>query len=328
MLRKQITAVLAGLILVSTAVQAIEPSPQAQELMRKANAANGYMDKKLHDDFWAEVKKSVEPDPGGAKLKEAQDTLQELTLKNTTYPLEGWKSAKLSFEQKKVVRTPELVRQTKALKALGNPGLDKAMENTERMLKAAATGEKLDVNGQSVQIDEELIAKVLDGMEASLSRLMVLTNPVWTETLFEQSIPRMNLAVMTHEKFVVSPLKDVGVPAYEASRNANALQEQIATYSLAGAPNVDLDEAMNSIFTGATTSTGLKGKPKPANWKGMDGMTAHGQIEVGDRRPWISVHIFKRVKNRSILMVMTMAEGDEKDARAAQDALLKRLKLK
>lgn len=303
-----------------------DPSPKALELMRQANATNGYMDKKLHDDFWAEIQRSVAPDPTGAKLNEVKGALKDFTLKNSVFPLEGWKSAKLSLEQKKVVRTPELIRQTKLIKAQGNPAFDQAIASTERMLKAAATGKPMTANGRTIYINEELISQVLDGMDAAVSRLTVLTTPAWTDELFEQSIPKMKLTVLTHEKFVVSTMKDTGIPSFLATRNANTLQEQLAVMSFAGKPNVDLDTAMLSTFNGALASSGMKAKPQPTNWKGMDGVTAQGPIEVGGNKAGMAIHIVKRTKDRSVVMVMTIVEGSENDAGNALDELLKRIK--
>jgi len=328
MFKRISTAATALLVASLLCVQAFaDPSPKAQALMRQANVANGYMDKQLHDDFWAEVRRSVLPDPTGAKLKEVQASLKDFTLKNSSFPLEGWKSAKLSLEQKKVVRTPELIRQTKLLKSQGNPDFDKAIANTDLMLTAAATGKPMTANGRTIYINAETINQVLDGMEASLSRLSVLTSPVWTEELLEQQIPKMKLDVLTHEKFAVSALKDTAAPSYLAARNANTLQEQIVTISFKGTPGVNLDAAVLNSFKGATASSGMKAAPMPTKWRGLDGVTAQDQIELGGSKLGMAILIVKRPEDSSLLMVMAMADGSENDAGDALDTLLKRIKL-
>lgn len=327
MILRKITAAVTVAFLLSSVAQATEPSPGAQAMMRQANAANGYMDKKLHDDFWDEVKRSVAPDPSGAKLKAVQETLGDMTMKNTVYPMEGWKSALLSLKKGSVVRTPELVRQTKLLKDQGIPGFDKAEASTDRLLKAAATGTPLNMNGQSMKIDEELVSQVLDGMDASISRLKVLTNPEWSDSLVVQAIPKMGLTISAHEKFVVSKLNNAGVPGYKASRNANTLQEQIAVLDFSKKPEIDLDGIVRSAFSGATSSAGLNEQPAPTTWKGLNGVSATGQVDVGGKSARMAIHVLKRAKNHSVMMVITIVEGNGDAARAAQDSLLKRIKL-
>lgn len=305
-----------------------DPSPRAQELLRQAHAANGYMDKKLHDDFWVEIQKSVAPDPTGAKLSEMKALLKDFTLKYAEYPLEGWKSAKLSFEQKKVVRTPELTRQTALLKGnTNNPTIDHAIENTEKLIQAAASGKPMVANGRTMYINEETINQVLDGMEASLSRLTVMTTPVWTDELVEQPIRQMKLSVLTHEKFAVSEVKDSTVPTYMATRNANVLQEQIAGINFKSKPGIDLDVAVQNAYKGAVASSDMKAKPQPTKWRGLDGVRAQDQVQAGGSKLGIAIMIVKRPQDRSVLMVMTMAEGSGNDAADALDDLLKRIKL-
>lgn len=327
MLRKLCLCAALLVMTVSASVFA-DPSPKALELMKQANVANGYMDKKLHDDFWAEIQKSVAPDPTGEKLKEVQGSLKDYILKTSAFPLEGWKSAKLSMEQKKVVRTPELVRQTKLLKAQGGAEFAPALESTERMLKAAATGKPMTANGRTVYINKETISQVLEGMDASLSRLTVLTTPDWLPgALVEQSIPKMKLSVLTHEKFIVSRVKDTGVPTFMASRNANEVQEQIATISFAGKPNVDLDMAVKNTFKGATSSSGMKAEAQPTKWKGLDGVIAQDQVELQGNKMGMAIQIVKQPKDHSLLLVMTIAQGNDNDAAEALSDLLARIKL-
>jgi hypothetical protein len=324
---RKISLLLAVMAIAFTTTVVAEPPAKVMDLLNQAKVANGYMDKQMHDDFWVEVRKSVEPDPSGEKLKDVESSLSEYILKSAAFPLEGWRSAKLSLEQKKVVRTPELVRQTQALKAQNIPGLISAIESTDKMLEAAATGKPLTSNGRTVYINEEMISQVLDGMDASFSRLKVLTNPVWTDELFEQSIPKMKLSVLTHEKFAVSALKDSNVPSYMAARNANTLQEQLATISFASKPDVDLDATLRNTFNAAATSSGLKEPALPTKWRGMDGLTSQGKVELEGKTLGMAIQVVK-TKSRSLLLVMTITDGSGNDASLALDDLLKRIKLK
>ncbi|MBI6885135.1 hypothetical protein [Pseudomonas putida] len=325
MLRKQFAAMIAALAL-STAAVATEPTVKVFELLNKARVANGYMDKKLHDDFWDEVKMSVAPDPSGAKLREVRDGLKNVVAESSGFPLEGWKSAKLSYQRKKVTRTAELTKQIAAYKAKGKTA-DAAIASTERLLKAAATGQPLTHNGQTMYVSEDLIDQTLNGMEASMSRLQVLTNPVWTDTLLEQKIPQIGINVLAHEKFAVSKMKDTNSNSFMASRNANELQEQIVKINFANKPGTDLNQAAKNALKGAIASMGANDQPQPGGWRGMKGYTVVTGVELDGEKTGVAINSLARPDTNSVLLVMTLVKGSPADSGVALDALMARIKL-
>lgn len=327
MFRHQYLSLLALLALAFSGAAMAEPPAKAMQLMNEAKVANGYMNKKMHDEFWAEIKKSIAPDPSETELKQIESSLQDMILTTAAFPVEGWKSAKLSLEQKKVVRTPELQRQTTLLMAKGLPGIAAAIASTDKLLEAAATGKPLNHSGQTMYINEEMINQVLDGMQASLSRLTVLTDPVWTDAMQEQSIPQMGLVVLSHEKFSVTRMKEEASSGYMAARNTGTVQEQILTINFPNKPNVNLDEATLNAFNGAVASMGLKVTPLPTNWRGLKGVTAVMPFEMQGEKSGMAIQAVKRPNTHSVLVVMTMSDGTAADAGLAMDNLLKRIKL-
>lgn len=319
-----IAAVIGALV---SGVVSAQTNDKAIELMSVAKVANGYVNKELHDEFWVEIKKSVAPDPTGAKLKGVEASLQEYILTSSAFPLEGWRSAKLSLEQKKVVRTQELVRQTNLLKAKGAPAIDSAIASTDMMLEAAATGKPLTRNGRTIYINDEMISQVLDGMDASLSRLEVLTNPVWSNEMQEQIIKPMGLTILSHEKFSVSRLKDMSAKSYQAGRNTGNIQEQIATISFTDNPNANLDQAVLKAYEGALASMGLKTKSQPTVWRGLKGLTAVAPFVMQGKANSMAIQVVKRPAEHSVLLVAALVEGAPADAALALDDLLQRIKL-
>jgi hypothetical protein len=303
-----------------------ETSKRALEIMNEVKVVGGHIDQKTHAEFWSELKKSVQPDPDGSKLKDLENTLKDVTLSNLSFPLEGWRSAKLSFEQHKVVKTPELVRKTAVLKP--QAAFAKAIASTDQLIEAAATGKPLSRDGRTVYINEEMIDQVLEGMEASASRLAMLVNPVWSTELREQVIPDLGLTVLTQDKFTVSIIKDIPMKGRMAVRNTGTTQEQIVQVSFDPSQNYDLAKSAKGSCDGALQSIGLPAcKSLPTKWRGLTGLNAVVPVTMEGQAYGMAIMALQRPKERAVLTFMTLVKGSPADATLALDDLLKRIKL-
>ena len=327
MLNKRIL-IMAALLLSLVAGTTWAAAPQrALEIMNQVKVVDGFINEKLHAEFWAEIKKSVRPDPDGSKLKTIEKQIRDATLANMAFPLEGWRSAKLSLEQKKVVRTPELVRQTAILNRMDIGVYAKAIASTNQLLEAAATGKPLSRDGRTVYINQEMIDQVLDGMDASTSRLAMLTNPAWTTEMHEQFIPSVGLTVLTQDNFAVSSIKDLPMKGRVASRNTGTAQEQMVQVKFEASQQYDLNKAARAACDGALGSIGIECKPMPTKWRGLDGLSAVAPVTLDGKAYGMAIITVQRQKERAILTVMSIMEGSPADASLALDELLNRIKL-
>lgn len=327
MLYRKILSIATVISVLFSGCVSAQTNDKVVELMNLVKVADGYVNKKLHEEFWAEVKKSVVLDKSGTELKEVEASLQDYVLMMSAFPLEGWRSAKLSLEQKRIVRTPELVRQTNILKAKRIPAMDSAITSTDKLLEAAATGKPLSHNGTTMYINDKAINQVLDGMDASLSRLKVLTNPVWSNEMQEQIIKSMDITVLSHERFSVSRVQDGPPIGYAASRNAGELQEQLATINFSDNYKADLDKAVQNGYQSAIEVLGLSTKPRSIVWNGLEGLTAVAPFAMQGKAYSMAIQVVKRQAEHSVLMTQVFVEGSPADASLALDNLLQRIKL-
>jgi hypothetical protein len=170
---------------------------KTDEILRTVISADGFINKELHQAFWAELTKSDKYETerlikwANANILAMQEYQQEL-----------WESALISYRNRKVVKTESLINlETKLPFALkqslpfrtGSPeqakneaAIDKrlatAMENSKNLLFAASKHTEFrGVNGEIIPIDEEKILHVIKNIEGSVYRLRKLLNKEWRE---------------------------------------------------------------------------------------------------------------------------------------------------
>ena len=166
-------------------------------ILRQVMSVGGKITKEMHEDFWAEAPQNLdgEWDPIFTWL------LENLKLAQI-YQKELWQSAMLSYEQQKIIRTPELQVISEKMQKHSTANLpfeegtqdyksfieaykmesETSAENADRLLKAAANRENLEsVQGEIVEIDDVGIRVIIDGMDAGFERVKKLMNPEWVE---------------------------------------------------------------------------------------------------------------------------------------------------
>ncbi len=159
-------------------------------------ASSGHLDKQSHISLWNELNKLGK--------KEAKETA--IDIKNNLFParelqLEQFKSAILSYEKRKVVKTKALIelrtttrnhliksmnlrRNTKeyveVLKVY-DKRVEKAKRNCNRFLTASANHSIYTAaNGNQVQITKEFLTNIVNNMDNSFQALNNLFNPNWS----------------------------------------------------------------------------------------------------------------------------------------------------
>ncbi len=182
---------------------------QARTIMQSVmNTGSGFINKPVHDEFWRLLKVDAGNDPKA--LTQIVEALNQVRVMTSGYPVETWKSIQRTYEQRKVVRTPGFVKMSASLRAI-QPQIAASVDSAERFLAAAANRKPLSANGQTVYIDEEIIGTVLDGIEASQSRLERLFHSEWSEEMTEQAIPAVQVTILTPDLFAISREPVVGI---------------------------------------------------------------------------------------------------------------------
>lgn len=181
-----------------TNVSAQDMSPKLQEIIYQTMAVDGSLTEEMYQEFWAELKRGGTP----KEIHLLKKMFHINIIGAQEYQKELWSSAKISYENSKVVKTQRLIQlETEApvtfeksiLFPKGSPNYRQAiltykqqmkisMENSARLLNAAATRSSMTaVEGQVIPLNMSMINDVLMKLEASFSRLQNLFNENWHE---------------------------------------------------------------------------------------------------------------------------------------------------
>ncbi|UFQ96761.1 hypothetical protein [Pseudomonas wenzhouensis] len=330
MMSKPFTSLLLALSMLAcvSSANASEPAlAQARMVMQSVmNAESGFINKSVHDEFWRLLKTDAENEPEA--LHQIVAALHQARVMASGYPLETWKSIQQSYEQRKVVRTPGFVKMSANLRGL-QPQIAASVDNAERFLAAAANRTPISANGQTVYIDEERIGTVLNGIEASQSRLDRLFNPQWSEEMIEQAIPAARVTILTPDLFAISrdTIAGIAVPTVTAQRNLGpSSTEQIMFIQVPGADKTDLDRRALSACRGAFGVVGLTCKATAVQWRGLPGITAADSTSVDGIKIGLAVQVIKLESEQALQTFSVVAPGTATDASLALDAFMRRVK--
>ncbi|MBL8640307.1 MAG: hypothetical protein JNK24_08145 [Alphaproteobacteria bacterium] len=166
-------------------------------ILRQVMSVGGKITKDMHETFWNDVQMDAKGQWNPVFL-----WLLENAKISQVYQSELWKSALQSYEQQKVIHTPELEDISKKLEQHSRESspFEKgsadykafiqsyemerktAEENARRLLEAAASRTNLQsVQGESIEISDVGIRVILDGMNSGFERLKRLMRPEWQE---------------------------------------------------------------------------------------------------------------------------------------------------
>lgn len=159
---------------------------QQSLILQTVMSPEGYIDKSLYDKFWSDFK-----DPA---IKKEFDKLNlpKILLVTQKIQYENFKSARLSIQQKKLVKTKKLLELYTEAESLGMD-LTISNKNTDLLLKAAANKEAVNKNGVLTYITEDLIDRVVINFEASIERAGLLLDSEWKEIQRERKIGKAKI---------------------------------------------------------------------------------------------------------------------------------------
>ncbi|WP_448145492.1 hypothetical protein [Pseudomonas silesiensis] len=301
---------------------------QARTIMQSVmNTGSGFINKPVHDEFWRLLKADAGNDP--KSLAQIVEVLIQVRVMTNGYSVETWKSIQQSYEQRKVIRTPGFVKMSASLRTL-QPQIAASVDSAERFLAAAANRKPISANGQSVYIDEEMIGTVLNGIEASQSRLDRLFNSEWSEEMTEQAIPAAQVTILTPDLFAISrePIVGIAAPPVIAQRNVgpNSSEQIIFINALGVAGKADLAKRAQQACEGAFRTIGLACKSAATQWRGLQGITAADSTIVDGSKVGLAMTVIKRESEHSLQAFAVVTPGTAADASLALDALMRRVK--
>lgn len=184
------------LFIIATNVNAQGIPQKVEDILKQTMAADGYLTQVMHQEFWAEVRKLGSPQ----EIQLLKKTLNVSVLGAQEYQKELWDSAKISYENKRVVKTERLIQLERELPIMfekslafpkGSPNYQQAMlaykqrmkismDNSARLLNSAAKRSPMtSAQGQVIPLDINMINTVLANLKSSFSRLQNLLREDW-----------------------------------------------------------------------------------------------------------------------------------------------------
>lgn len=300
---------------------------QARKVMQTVmNTESGFINKPVYDEFWRLLEAGAGKDP--TALSQIVAALDQVRVMANGYPLETWRSIRQSYEQRKIVRTPRFVRMSAELRVI-DPQIAASVDNAERFLAAAASRTPISASGQTIYIDEERINTVLDGIEATQSRLDRLFSKRWSEEMTEQAIPAARVTILTPDLFAISRQQIPGAvgPAVTAQRNFGpSSTEQIILFQVPDAGKADLARRALLTCEGAFRAIGLTCRAAAMQWRGLPGITAADSTSVDGINVGFAMQVVRFEGDHSLQTFAVIVPGTATDATLALDSLMRRVK--
>jgi len=156
-----------------------------------------HVNKQMHDEFWKEMQKFGNKQ----QVATAAQTIKTGLIPAQELQLAIWESARLSYQQKKFIKTPQLIALEKAfpskmkslypydkstlLYEIAAKAFDEqyalATRNTERLLKASAAHLKKYSSpyGQTFALNEAVINRTANNLSQSTKRAKLLFTENW-----------------------------------------------------------------------------------------------------------------------------------------------------
>jgi hypothetical protein len=174
-------------------------TPTQRKILLIAVNAEGWLTEEMHREFWGEVPPDVRSDPETVEGIVAH--LDRESVLGIRFQREAWTSMSHSLQQRRVVKTPNYERAKAAVVASStlsgySEQAEIAADNADRMIEAAASGRPFASDRGTLYLTEELVDRVLAGLEGSLYRFQRLTNPSWAIDVDEWRYPDAHARIL------------------------------------------------------------------------------------------------------------------------------------
>ena len=297
-------------------------SAKQLEIIRTVQSADGYIDQKIHDEFWDSMPEFMRRADGQKYLTKLFAQVGEA---RQNFMLQSWLSTKASLDARQVVRTQGyLDAKAEALGASDNPGyqskIRESIGSAERMLSAAASGEPLDVHGTKTFLTLDLIDHVLASIQASESRVAKLINPTWEEHLSKFDYPEAHVSILAATPFVVEhqrltkPGGGQGDMVMLTQSRGDSKYLMIGFSQTAGHLG-DPAKSVASVARAAMAGAGVVGRePAVLQWQGRVSATATGTAVTSEGTVFMSIRAVELSQFNGVLQFVAVSNLSAADA--------------
>jgi len=321
--------VIACSLLVHSAL-AQDLTTKQQDILRTALATDGWLTEPMHGEFWSAVPTAIRSD---AKAVAALVSyLNQMSAVALRFQRATWSSIKLSLAARRVIKTADYEATKAEMRSASQllayrASAEKGAQTADKMLEAAAVGRKMDSPNGPFFITEEMVDGVLAGLDGSLHRFRLLSNPTWSTAVEEYSFPNEHVRILWHGPFT----RETQTVTIEDGR---AVPVTLLSFRLSEQEHVAigfmrlqgrwLDPQGASIRTVAATLGGIgiqDGRPTAGRWRGRVAAEGGGSARLSAGAIHASVRIVEAQENGGAWQIFAISSV------SLADAILLRLRL-
>ena len=305
-------------------------TPRQLEIIQTVLNVEGFITEEVHGEFWASVPARIREDP---ETREAFVRFIDQSVASLArFQRESWASMQESLKAGRVVKTPgymaakEAVLNASPLRQYNQP-VQKAADNAEGMIRAAAEGKPFHTPRGPMYITPELVSQVRAGLDGSVARFHRLLNPVWETSVNEYRYPDAHVAILSAIPFSVEK-QDLTLEnrrTVKATTLTNRLNETDyvgVTFSDYGFVWSDPDGAV--IRTAKATLKGVGAESSSVSsspWRGRRSAFGSGRAQTSEGVFFTSTRVVEMRELQGALIFVAVTATSKVDADTLREQL-------
>jgi len=317
-------------IVCSVPAAAQDMTARQKDILMTAINADGWLTETMHREFWAAVPKDIKSDPKAVAFIVA--TMEQGSLSAVQFQREAWGSMKKSLAARKIVRTPNYEKAKSAVLASSTipqyrQQSEAGVRNADAMIEAAATGKPMVSQRGTFYVTEELVERVLTGLDGSIHRFRRLTNPVWSAKVEEYPFPDVHVRILWDGPF----RKEVSDMKVENGRTAKLvmLSHQVSEkdYVQIGFVGMqgrwtDPENAASRTASSSLKAMGISGvSPLTSRWRSRVSAEASGTVMTSDGPINASIRIVEAPEHGGFWQITGISAGSRIEAIGLRETL-------
>jgi len=329
--RRTLCAITVVVSLAVSAAHAIasDLSPRQLEIIRTVLGADGYVSPQLHAEFWSQMPAEVRRDPKFARAL-------HYIIDNTGVPFqrETWASTKASLSARRVVKTPDYESARKSvLNAPPLPEIERAVNNAEAMIRAAAEGTPFQTPRGPLYVTQELVDQVLSGLDGSIARFRLLAAPEWAPEVTETRYPEARVTILSEVPFALKretlTADNRGPVTVITLSNRLSEVDRLGVSYAHGSPLADPRGAVIGAAKGGIRSTGAEpiSPILASQWRGHVSATGAGKADTSEGALFVSMRTVELRQQAGLLSLFALSGKSKLDADALLDNLERALQV-
>lgn len=327
---KTAIGIVAAILLWASAAAAQDATPRQQEILMTAINADGWLTEQMHREFWAAVPQRLRSDP--KEIAVMTSAMERGAFVAVRFQREAWESMRRSLTARRVVKTPEY-EQAKAAMLASSPlpqyrqPAEAGARNAEAMIEAAATGRPMVSQKGTFYVTEEIVYRVLTGLDGSIHRFRRLMNPTWSAKVEERAFPDVHVRILWDGPFrkETEDMKvEGGIPA-----RLTLLSHQISDrdYVQIGFVRMqgrwaDPEGAAMRVVSSSLKSMGVNGaRPAASRWRGRVAADGGGTASTSEGQIHASIRVVEAADYGGFWQIMGISASSPIDAVGLRERL-------